>query len=87
MSPKPRTMHFQRGTLPVFGRGLADSLTARDLLQCGHKWLAAFTPFSPTGSASRRAVSIAFFSQVEYCDNLISHRRPPSTKSRNDCWT
>jgi hypothetical protein len=24
---------------------LADSLTTRDLLQCGQKWLAAFTPF------------------------------------------
>ena len=24
---------------------LADSLTAGDLLQCGQKWLAAFTPF------------------------------------------
>ena len=37
---------------------LADSLTARDLLPCGQKWLAAFTPSSPIRSVSRPAVSI-----------------------------
>ncbi|MBL8178656.1 MAG: hypothetical protein JNK48_28540 [Bryobacterales bacterium] len=34
---------------------LADSLTTRDLLQCGQKWLAAFTPFI-TDSERRRQV-------------------------------
>jgi hypothetical protein len=55
---------------------LADSLTARDLLQCGQKWLAAFTPFI-TDKERRRAgcQHRLFFAQVEYCDNLIFHRR------------
>jgi hypothetical protein len=55
---------------------LADSLTPQDLLRCGQKWLAAFTPFisdrerKHTGCQHR-----LFFAQVEYCDNLIFHRR------------
>jgi hypothetical protein len=55
---------------------LADSLTARDLLQCGQKWLAAFTPFI-TDKERRHAgcQHRLFFAQVEYCDNLIFHRR------------
>jgi hypothetical protein len=55
---------------------LADSLTARDLLQCGQKWLAAFTPF--INDRERRHAGCQhrlFFAQVEYCDNLIFHRR------------
>jgi hypothetical protein len=55
---------------------LADALTARDLLSCGEKWLAQFTPFF-TAQERRRAGCHhrLFFSQVEYCDNLIFHRR------------
>ena len=55
---------------------LADSLTARDLLQCGQKWLAAFTPFI-TDKERRQAgcQHRLFFAQVEYCDNLVFHRR------------
>ena len=55
---------------------LADSLTARDLLQCGQKWLAAFTPFI-TDQERRQAgcQHRLFFAQVEYCVNLIFHRR------------
>jgi len=55
---------------------LADSLTARDVLQCGQKWLAAFTPF--ISDKERRYAGCQhrlFFAQVEYCDNLIFHRR------------
>ncbi len=55
---------------------LADSLTARDLLTCGQKWLAYFTPFFT--EAERRHAGCQhrlFFAQVEYCDNLIFHRR------------
>ena len=55
---------------------LADSLTARDLQRCGDKWLAAFTPFF---TAKERREGYCghrlFFAQVEYCDNLIFHRR------------
>jgi hypothetical protein len=55
---------------------LADSLTSNDLLSCGQKWLAYFTPFFKeserhTAGCQHRL----FFSQVEYCDNLIFYRR------------
>jgi hypothetical protein len=55
---------------------LADSLTSRDLLICGQKWLAAFTPFFT--EKERREAGCQhrlFFAQVEYCDNLIFRRR------------
>jgi len=55
---------------------LADSLAPQDLLRCGQKWLAAFTPF--ISDRERKQVGCQhrlFFSQVEYCDNLIFHRR------------
>jgi hypothetical protein len=55
---------------------LADSLTAHDLLSCGQKWLAYLTPFFK--ESERRQAGCQhrlFFSQVEYCDNLIFHRR------------
>src|SRR5215472_12512929 len=55
---------------------LADSLTARDLLQCGQKWLAAFTPFITDQERKQAGCQHRlFFAQVEYCDNLIFHRR------------
>jgi hypothetical protein len=55
---------------------LADSLTARDLLHCGQKWLAAFTPFITDKERSQAGCQHRlFFAQVEYCDNLIFHRR------------
>jgi hypothetical protein len=57
-------------------QSVADSLTARDLITCGDKWLARFTPFftarerADTGCRHR-----LFFAQVEYCDTLIFRRR------------
>jgi hypothetical protein len=55
---------------------LADSLTTQDLLQCGQKWLAAFTPFITDRERKHAGCQHRlFFSQVEYCDNLIFHRR------------
>jgi hypothetical protein len=55
---------------------LADSLTARDLLTCGLKWLAAFTPFFKEQERKQAGCQHRlFFAQVEYCDNLIFHRR------------
>ena len=55
---------------------LADSLTAQDLLKCGQKWLAAFTPFFTDKERKQAGCQHRlFFSQVEYCDNLIFHRR------------
>jgi hypothetical protein len=67
---------FLRCGNPARLQELADSLTARDILQCGQKWLAAFTPFfsdQERGQAGCR--HRLFFAQVELCDNLIFHRR------------
>lgn len=55
---------------------LSDSLTTQDLLQCGQKWLAAFTPYITDRERRQEGCQHRlFFSQVEYCDNLIFHRR------------
>ena len=55
---------------------LADSLTTHDLIACAQKWLARFTPFFTAQERKRAGVQHRlFFAQVEYCDNLIFHRR------------
>jgi DNA-binding transcriptional ArsR family regulator len=55
---------------------LADSLRVQDLLQCGQKWLAAFTPFITDKERKQAGCQHRlFFAQVEYCDNLIFYRR------------
>ena len=67
---------FLRCSNPERLQELADSLTPGDLLQCGLKWLAAFTPFFT--SAERRHAGCQhrlFFAQAEYADNLIFLRR------------
>ena len=55
---------------------LADSLTARDVLNCGQKWLAAFTPFLTEKERKQAGCQHRlFFAQTELCDNLIFRRR------------
>ena len=55
---------------------LADSLTARDMLQCAQKWLAAFTPYITDRERKHAGCQHRlFFAQVEYCDNQIFYRR------------
>jgi len=55
---------------------LADSLTPGDLARCGQKWLTRFTPFFTDDERQHAGCRHRlFFSQVEYCDNLIFHRR------------
>lgn len=55
---------------------LADALTSRDLATCAHKWLGAFTPFfTPIERRQAGCQHRLFFAQIEYCDNLIFHRR------------
>jgi hypothetical protein len=55
---------------------LANSLTPRDLVTCGQKWLAHLTPFfTATEREHAGCQHRLFFSQVEYCDNLIFRRR------------
>ena len=57
-------------------QALADSLTARDLERCGHRWLRTLTPFFTPPERREAAVHHRlFFTQVEYCDNLIFRRR------------
>jgi len=55
---------------------LADALTPRDLSRCAQKWLRALTPFfTPTDRRAAACQHRLFLAQVEYCDNLIFHRR------------
>src|SRR5207302_4519790 len=53
-----------------------DSLTPWDLLRCGQKWLARLTPFFTARERQESGCRHRlFFSQVEFCDNLIFRRR------------
>lgn len=55
---------------------LADSLTPEDLIRCGQKWLAQLTPFFTERERRQAGVQHRlFFSQIEYCDNLVFSRR------------
>jgi hypothetical protein len=70
------TNAFLRCGNPKRLQELADSLTAKDLLTCGQKWLAYFTPFfSEAERKNHGCQHRLFFSQVEYCDNLVFHKR------------
>ena len=67
---------FRRCSDPAALQDMADSLTANDFIRCGHKWLRRLIPFF--SSPERREHGCwhqLFFSQVEYCDNLIFRRR------------
>src|SRR5262245_49749692 len=55
---------------------LANSLSPRDLVTCGQKWLTHLTPFFTSREREHAGCQHRlFFSQVEYCDNLIFRRR------------
>jgi hypothetical protein len=57
-------------------QALAEALTPWDLLSCGQKWLARLTPFFTANEREHAGCQHRlFFSQVEFCDNLIFHRR------------
>ncbi len=67
---------------------LADSLSSKDLLTCGQKWLAYFTPFFR--EAGRRHAGCQhglFFAQVEYSDNLPFSRRAALDQMGERLWT
>jgi hypothetical protein len=67
---------FLRCSQPQGLQELADSLTACDLLRCGQKWLTALTPFFTAQERKQAGCQHRlFFSQVEYCDNLIFDQR------------
>jgi len=48
----------------------------RDLVTCGQKWLARFTPFFSAAEREQAGCQHRlFFAQTEFCDNLVFHRR------------
>jgi hypothetical protein len=67
---------FRQCSDPAALQEMADSLTAKDLTRCGHKWMKCLIPFF-SGSERREhgCWHQLFFAQVEYCDNLIFRRR------------
>ncbi len=80
---KQRGIRFRQSTNafascadPKVLQEIADSLAAKDLLRCGRKWLAQLTPFFTERERKQAGVEHRlFFSQIEYCDNLIFSRR------------
>jgi hypothetical protein len=67
---------FLKCTAPDRLQELADSLTPRHLVSCGQKWLAQLTPFFSAREREQAGCQHRlFFSQVEFCDNLIFRRR------------
>ena len=67
---------FLRCSDPESLQQLADSLTAKDLITCGQKWLAQLTPlFTARERKEAGCHHRLFFCQVEGCDNLIFNQR------------
>jgi len=67
---------FLRCGRPERLQELALALTAEDLSSCGQKWLTRFTPFFTERERQQAGCRHRlFFSQVEFCDNLIFRRR------------
>jgi len=73
---RPSTNAFSQCSDPAALQQLADSLTADDLQRCGQKWLRHLIPFFSEREHHRAGIDHRlFFSQIEYCDNLIFSRR------------
>ena len=67
---------FLRCARPERLQELVDTLTAEDLSTCGQKWLARFTLFFTARERQQAGCRHRlFFSQIEFCDNLIFRRR------------
>lgn len=67
---------FRQCSDPATLQQMADSLTADDLIRCGHKWINRLIPFFQ--AKERREAGCwhqLFFAQTEYCENLIFRRR------------
>jgi hypothetical protein len=67
---------FRQCSDPEALQKFADSLTANDILHCGHKWINRLIPFFR--AQERREAGCwhqLFFAQVEYCENLIFRQR------------
>jgi len=71
-----RSNAFMRCARPERLQELADALSPRDLIACGQKWLACFTPFFTARERDEAGCRHRlFFAQTEFCDNLVFHRR------------
>jgi hypothetical protein len=67
---------FLKCAAPDRLQALACSLAPRDLVTCGQKWLAHLTPFFSAREREEAGCRHRlFFSQVEFCDNLVFRRR------------
>jgi hypothetical protein len=67
---------FTRCAKPERLQQLADELSPRDLVACGQKWLACFTPFFTAAEREEAGCRHRLlFAQTEFCDNLVFHRR------------
>jgi hypothetical protein len=67
---------FLKCAAPERLQELAHSLAPRDLVTCGQKWLAHLSPFFTAREREEAGCRHRlFFSQVEFCDNLIFRRR------------
>jgi hypothetical protein len=67
---------FLKCAVPDRLQELANALTPQDLVSCGQKWLAQLTPFFTAKEREHAGCQHRlFFSQVEFCDNLIFRRR------------
>jgi hypothetical protein len=57
-------------------QALSDRFSAADIEACGHRWLAQLIPFFTDRERRHQGFGYRLFvSQVEYCTNLIFHRR------------
>jgi hypothetical protein len=66
---------FLKCAAPDRLQAFANSLIPRDLLTCGQKWLAHLTPFFTAREREEAGCRHRlFFSQVEFCDNLVFRR-------------
>jgi len=69
------TNAFLKCAHPARLQQLADSLTTQDLLRCGQRWLAAFTPFISDRERKQAGCQHRlFFAQVEYCRFVPGNR-------------
>jgi hypothetical protein len=67
---------FLRCSDPKTLQQLSDSMLPYDVIACGQKWLACLTPFfTETERKQAGCQHRLFFSQTEYCDNLLFCRR------------
>src|SRR5260370_30468592 len=74
---------FMRCAKPERLQELADELSPRDLVVCGQKWLACFTPvFTPPEREHAGCHHRLVFSRTELFHHLLLQPRPPRGRLR-----